>query len=358
MKRHGELFDAIFTRKNLFQAYLDARRGKRKKRATFEFETNLGAQLESLYWEIHAGTYQPRPYHTFWVHEPKPRLIYAPAFRDRVAQHAIYRMVYPLFDRCFVAESFACRPGYGTHKASHHLQACLKACDPQEYALKLDISKFFYRIDRSILRVLVERKIKDHRLVNLMMRFADHPDPVGIPIGNLLSQLYALIYLNPLDHYIKRDLKIQHYVRYVDDLVLVGLTRPEALALRARIGEFLADNLRLEFSRTSFTRISRGVNFVGYRTWRNRRLIRKHSLYKFRKAILRGDDQATVSILGHAKGTASLAYMISQLKEVPHENLCLPKKIRRLYDLPGPGHRRGPDRRAVHPGRPDLHLRP
>ena len=99
MKRHGRLFAQAFTRDNLYQAYLDARAKKRGKRATFEFETNLGGNLAALFDELHAGTYRPRPYFTFWVSEPKPRLIHAPAFRDRVVQHAIYRIVAPIFDR-------------------------------------------------------------------------------------------------------------------------------------------------------------------------------------------------------------------------------------------------------------------
>ncbi len=338
MKRHGHLFDHIFTRSNLYQAYLDARKGKRGKRATFDFETNLGGELAALHDEIHAGFYRPKPYYTFKVLEPKERLIYAPAFRDRVAQHAIYRAVAPIFDRTFVSESFACRPGYGTHRASRHVQRCLRVCDPESYTLKLDIRKFFYRIDRSILRDLIERKIKDDRLLEIMMMYADHEELVGIPIGNLLSQLYALIYLNPVDHYIKRGLGIRHYARYVDDMLIMGIEREEALFLRRRVGEFLADNLGLEFSKTSIDKVRRGVNFVGYRTWRNRRLIRKHSLYKFRRAARKGDAPAVVSILGHAKDTQSIPHLVRIITEADHaENLQLPYRVRRTHHLPPAG---------------------
>lgn len=347
MKRHGNLFNQIFTKENLFQAYLDARQGKRGKAATFNFETNLGGELAALHDEIHAGCYRPRPYFTFKVFEPKERLIYAPAFRDRVAQHAIYRVVAPIFDRTFVSTSFACRQGYGTHKASRYVQQALQACDPQSYTLKIDIRKFFYRIDRHILRNLIERKIKDERLLNVMMMYADHDDPVGIPIGNLLSQLYALIYLNPLDHYVKRGLGIRHYARYVDDILIMGVSRDEALRLRQRVREFLADHLHLEFSKNSIARVSRGVNFVGYRTWRGRRLIRKHSLYKFRRAVKKGDALAVVSLLGHAKDTQSLPHLVRTMKETRHgQNLPLSHRVRRLHDLPRPGRGR---HRDVHP---------
>jgi hypothetical protein len=337
LKRYGNLFAKTFTRENLYQAYLDARRGKRKSRACFQFETNLGGELDALFWEIHAGAYRPRPYHSFWVREPKPRLIHAPHFRDRVVQHAIYRVIYPLFDRTFIATSFACRIGYGTHKASAYTQKALRACDPESYSLKLDIRKFFYSIDRNILRVLIEQKIKDERLVDIMMLFADMDDAVGIPIGNLLSQLYALIYLNPLDHYVKRGLKVRHYVRYVDDFILFGLSRQQCLEYRRRLVGFLEDNLRLQLSKSTIQRIAAGVNFVGYRTWRGRRWIRKHSLYKFRQRAKAGNWRAVVSLLGHAKDTASLPHMIAHIMEVPHEDLPLPKSVRRLHGLPRPG---------------------
>ena len=200
MKRTGNLFDAVFSEKNLYLAYLDARKGKRKKRPCFEFERCLGANLSAIYREINNRTYRPRPYFVFSVHEPKERLIHAPAFRDVVVQHAIYRMVYDIFNRTFVNTSFACRIGYGTHRASDYTQKALRHYDGNLYTLKLDVRKFFYSIDRNILRVLIEKKIKDKPLIDIMMMFAQKDGPLGIPIGNLLSQIYALIYLNPLDH--------------------------------------------------------------------------------------------------------------------------------------------------------------
>lgn len=287
MKRVGGLFDSVFTRENLYQAYLDARKGKRKKRACHRFEINLGANLDALHREIHAGTYRPRPYHKFLVHEPKERVIHAPAFRDIVVQHAVYRMVYEIFNRTFVATSFACRKGYGTHRASDYTQHILGRYDDDRYTLKLDIRKFFYSIDRDILRTLIERKIKDRRLLDIMMLFAHQDEPTGIPIGNLLSQLYALVYLNPLDQFVKRVLGVRHYVRYVDDFILFGLTLDQCREYRERIVAFLESGLRLRLSKSTIQKIRRGVNFVGYRTWKGCRLIRKHSLHRFRRSLKR-----------------------------------------------------------------------
>lgn len=335
MKRTGKLFDAAFTEENLYQAYLDARKGKRRKKACFEFETNLGSNLSKLHQTIHAGTYRPDPYFQFTIYEPKERIIHAPSFKDIVVQHAIYRLIYPIFDRTFIDASFACRKGKGTHLASDYTQSALRKYNGEYYTLKLDIRKFFYSIDRGILRQLIERKIKDSRFADIMMLFADHDQPTGIPIGNLLSQIYALIYMNPVDQFVKRELKIRHYCRYVDDFVLFGLTRDQCRKHLASIVVFIRDLLRLTLSKFTIQKIKKGINFVGYRTWRSRIVIRKHSLFKFKRKCKKCDQAAVNSILGHAKRTDSLPRLISILKESIDngKNLFIPSGYRRVYEL-------------------------
>lgn len=316
MKRHGNLFNDVFSRDNMYQAYLDARKGKRKKTACHEFDVSAGAVLSDLYGKIHAGMYCVRAYHHFFVCEPKKREISAPWFGDIVVQHAIYRIIKPIFDRCYIAESFACRVGKGTHKASDYAQSALMSSRDDTYTLKLDIRKFFYRIDRTILRRLIERKIKDVRLVDIMMMFADDgKNEVGIPIGNLLSQTYALIYLNKLDHFIKRTLKVKKYCRYVDDFILFDLNREECLQHKAAIEQFLKDELRLEYSKWTLQKVRRGINFVGYLTWKSVRFIRKYSLLKFKRAVVRGKTQSIISLLGHAKNSSSLRWMLAYLEK-------------------------------------------
>ena len=181
-----------------------------------------------------------------------------------MVQHAVYAVIQPIFDRTFIHESFACRIGKGTHKAADYAQQALIRSPNDSYVLQLDIQKFFYSIDRSILRVLFERKIKDQQMVDLMMTFTVYESPLGIPIGNLLSQIYALIYMNLVDHFIVRQLKPRSgYCRYVDDFILFGLTRGEALEHRATIELFLHEKLRLRLSRSKIANTKRGVNFVG-----------------------------------------------------------------------------------------------
>lgn len=311
MKRVGNLFGKAFSIDNIYLAYLDARKGKRNKRQCFEFETNLANNLKLIYTTIHNGTYTPRPYYKFTVYEPKERIIYAPTFFDIVVQHAIYRIIYPIFDKTFIDTSFACRKGYGTHRASNYTQKCIRNCSRQDYYLKCDIRKFFYSIDRNILRTLVERKIKDKKLVDIMMLFADMETATGIPIGNLLSQIFALIYMNLLDHYIKRNLKVKYYVRYVDDFLSIGIPHKTALYLKNKINTFIQTNLNLKFSKVTIQKIRKGINFVGYRTWVSKRFIRKYSLHKYRRMLYRNKLDSVMSILGHAKYTNSINYMVS-----------------------------------------------
>jgi RNA-directed DNA polymerase len=334
MKRYGNLFERAFTREALLDAYHDAAKSKRGKRACFSFERNLGSQLSALYTELQSGVYKPRPYFTFTVLHPKPRLIHAPAFRDCVVQHAIYRVISPIFQRTFIDQSFACRVGFGTHKAADYAQRALQLSPEGSYTLQLDIRKFFYRIDRGILRGLVERKIKDRRFVDLMMAFAEHGEPLGIPIGNLLSQLYALIYLNPLDHFIKRELQVERYCRYVDDFVLFGITRELAVEYRKKIISFIAEKLNLELSRSTIAKTRRGLNFVGYRAWASKRFIRRRSLYNHRQAVKRGNLAAVISIIGHAGKTHTMKHLINYTRRNNHGIYSqLSKKYRSIQHL-------------------------
>ena len=331
-KRIGFLFEKAFTRENLYDAFLTARKGKRKKRATLSFEKNLGANIEDLYNHLHNGTYRPRPYSQFKVYEPKERIINAPAFKDLVVQHAIYKIIYPIFDKSFVDTSYACRKGGGTHKASEYTQNEIKKYDGELYFVKLDIRKFFYSIDRNILKKLFEKKIKDKKFVDIMCEFTEMNTATGIPIGNLLSQIYALTYLNPLDHYIKRTLKIKSYVRYVDDFILIGLTLDQARESRILCEKFVQDNLNLKLSHWHIQKIKRGINFVGYRTWKKIKFVRKHSMYKMKKAIRKRKIQSIISLIGHAKGTGTIRYYRKLLIESEVYNL-LPNRSQKCLNI-------------------------
>lgn len=328
LKRRGNLYEEIISSENMFQAFKDVKSSKRNNKTVYEFELNFGREMGNLLLELQKGTYKPKPYNKFYVYEPKKRVIYAPAFRDTVVQHALYRVVYPIFERTFITQSHGCRRDHGCHSASDYLLKKMRACDGEEYFLQLDIKKYFYSFDRSVLRKLLERKIKDKRVVDLLMMFADFEGDRGVPIGNLLSQLYGLIYLNPLDHYVKRTLKVKNYVRYVDDFVLIGLSQSQANLYLEQIKLFLKNELGLELSKATRAKIKKGINFVGYRTWQSHRLVRKYAVHKFRRACVRGKVESVVSMIGHAKDTQTIPHYKQILKEFGMTEK-LPKKLQR-----------------------------
>lgn len=227
---------------------------------------------------------------------------------------------------CF--ESYGCRKNKGTHRAADRAQQFLRESPPDSYLLQLDIRKFFYRIDREILLGQWRKIIKDERVLHLLHEFSLYPADAGVPIGNLMSQIAALIYLNPLDHYIKRELKASRYVRYVDDFIVFGLTKTEALAMRKQITEWLKANLGLELSRWTIQPVSRGLNFVGFRTWRKTRFVRKHSLYTFNRALRTGAMGSIVSCIGHAQRSASHKHFMKRLREYPELYDQLPTSLK------------------------------
>lgn len=315
MKRTGNLIEKIISSENMFLAFKEAKKGKANKRKVFDFELNLGENITNLITQIKNNTYKPKPYRKFTIREPKERIIFAPAFEDIVVQHSIYRVIYPIFEKTFITQSHGCRKNYGTHSASRYLQKSIKKYDENLYFLQLDIRKYFYSFNRDILKAMLEKKIKDKEFISLIMQFTEYEEPKGVPIGNLLSQLFGLIYLNPLDHYIKRELKIKNYVRYVDDFILIGITLDEAKEYKLKIEKFLNDNLDLTLSKFIIAKIKKGVNFVGYRTWQNYKLVRKHSMYNFKRACKKDKIKSIVSLIGHAKETKTKEYYKKILSE-------------------------------------------
>jgi RNA-directed DNA polymerase len=327
-KRFGDLFEKTFTLERMYEAYFNARKAKRKTLSVARFERDLGANLVKLQTEILDGTYQPAPYRHFVIYSPKARNISAPSFRDVVAQHAIHLTILPIFEATFLKDSYGCRIGGGAHRASDSLQNALRKASPEAYILQMDIRKFYYRVHHEILRRLFERKIKDTRLVELMMVFVkDGDSTVGLPIGNLLSQLYALIYLNALDHYVKRELKLSNFARYVDDFIMVLPDKLTAQVAKGQIESWLYRSLKLELSRATTTPIKKGANFVGFRTWRSRRFVRKRSLHRFSKSLKAGKTESLVSIVGNAYNTSTLSYFVKRLS-AERPDIVLPKRMR------------------------------
>lgn len=335
MKRAGQLFPLIANQAALLAAYESARDGKRNHRACFEFSRRLGANLAELERELLDGTYRPHDCNRFWVFDGrKPRLIEAPAFRDLVVQHAAYAAVGPLFERRYIDTSFACRKGKGTHQAADWMQRAIQRAPRTAWVLHVDVRKFFYSIDREVLAALVRRVIKCPQTLRLLDLFMHREAPTGIPIGNLMSQTYANLYLNSLDQFCKRTLCIQDYARYMDDSIMIAPDRETGEDWLAAIRLHLA-LLGLEISHYSLHPIKRGANFVGFRTWARARFVRPHVISSFRRDARRGNLAGVISRLGHARRTASLQPLLHHLKG-QHADLyrALPQSFRRLHHLP------------------------
>jgi hypothetical protein len=288
VKRVGRLFDRIVSFENLHAAFVAARRGKRRTEEMAAFELGLESRLSDLGDRLLAGRYRFGPYRSFRIFDPKPRTIVAAPFADRVVHHAICRIVEPVFDRTFVADSFACRVGKGNLAAVLRLHHFVREV-PAGFGLSCDVRKYFQSVRHDVLLRLLARKLKDDRLLDLLSGLIDSSpvDPAfgpgrGIPIGNLTSQLFANVYLSPLDHHAKQDLGLRRYVRYVDDIVVVEPDRARLVDARAALTEAL-DRLGLAFHphRCSIAALARGVPFLGYLVFPGRLRVRSDGVRRF-----------------------------------------------------------------------------
>ncbi len=299
MHRVKDLFEQVCSMRNLRLAAKEALRGKRCRLPGASFFAQQEKELPSLHEELSSGGYRHGPYHYFWVHDPKDRLVAAAPFRDRVVHHAIVRVIEPIFERRFIEDSFACRKCKGTHAA---MRRALHFARGHRYALKCDVSKYFPNIDHEVLTGLVERVIGDQRVLGLLDRvLASHADAVvqewpaggglfdyetrrkGLPIGNLTSQFLANVYLNPLDHFVKHDLRVKGYVRYMDDFVLFGDDRAVLKGFGEEIMGKLAE-LRLTMHPDKYSIVSTnlGLDFAGFVVFTDGRIrVRSSAVRRF-----------------------------------------------------------------------------
>lgn len=301
------MVEELMTLTNLIHAHRCATVGKKHRARVFRYADDLGENLLRLQRAVIEGNYKPKPCHSFDIFctaGQKIRKISAPAFEDTVIQHVIYQNVYSHFDRKFIFDSYGCRRGKGTHKASDRLQHFMRRAPAGSYILQIDVRKYYYSIDHSILRQSLSRSVADPALVDLMMQFCGDGE-VGLNVGCLLSQLYGMIYLDRFDHWVKRTLKVGMYIRYVDDMIFILPNKKAAEDVLAQCVTYLRDNLRLELSKHRIVPLAEGANFVGFRTKKGRRVLRRRSVVNFKRAVRRAKIESIASILGHALGTAS-----------------------------------------------------
>lgn len=303
MKTVKNIMTKICTFKNAMAAYMKARKCKRYRPDVRNFEKDREANLIRAVEDLENGTYTPGPYQVFKVFEPKERLIMALPFYDRVIQHMIVTFIEPIFEKRFIFHSFACRKDKGVHEASAILTKWLYKLEILEgkkiWAIKADIRHYFQSVNHEILKAEIRRYISDRRLLEILDRIIDnngiYEPGVGIPVGNLTSQLFANVYLNILDQFVKHELGIKYYIRYMDDFVILGEDPEELKRILARIEEFINTRLKLQFNpKTTIIYTKNGVDFVGYRHWATMKLLRKAATRRL-KQLLKNFEEGTIT---------------------------------------------------------------
>ncbi len=303
MKTYKHLYPQITAFENLHRAFKKAARGKRGRPDVAAFEFDLERQLLNLQADLQTETYRPGAYYNFRVYDPKPRLISAAPFRDRVTHHALCNVIEPLFERRFIFDTYACRLGKGTHAALDRAQHFARRFP---YVLKCDLQHFFPSMDHALLKNQLARVIADPATLKLAGLIVDSgvgihaPEPVyfegddlwaanrprGLPIGNLTSQFWANVYLNPLDQFVKRELKCGAYVRYVDDFLLFAPDKARLHAWKKAIIAFSASlRLQLHEREAAVFPVATGIPFLGWRVYPDHRLLKRRNGVAFQRRL-------------------------------------------------------------------------
>lgn len=281
--KHRNLIEKITTIENLRDAYYKTGRGKKMTWGYLTFKEYAEANLLLIQEELRDGAYSIGPYREFTIYEPKPRLISALDFKDRLVQHALCNVIGPIFERGLLPYTFACRVGMGTHAGVRHVQARLRSTG-HKYFLKTDFSKFFPSVDRARLHEMIYKKIRCEKTLKILREIIP-TDGLGIPIGSLTSQLFANVYGNAADRFIHFDLGHRHWARYMDDIVILDADLVRLKDSFERISEFGERDLGLRISKWQANPVSRGVNFLGYRIWPTHKLLRKNSVVRAKRKV-------------------------------------------------------------------------
>ena len=330
-------YDAIISLENLCLAWQEFIRGKRNKRDVQEFGYRLMNNIIALHEDLANKTYQHGGYHSFRICDPKPRHIHKASVRDRLLHHAIYRILYPFFDRTFTADSFSCRDDKGTHKALNRLSAMAYkvSCNHTRtcFVLKCDIRKFFASIEHAHLLGILQKYIPDQDIIWLLGQVvrsfhtpasicharpdrASSLDPrfreddawdedktrrVGLPLGNLTSQLFANVYMNEFDHFVKHRIKAKHYIRYADDFVILHEDRQWLETQISSVEKFLQERLRLQLhpDKVTIKTFASGIDFLGWVHFTDHRVLRSTTRRRMMRRLRAHPAQETLqSYLG------------------------------------------------------------
>lgn len=305
--------ELISSPENLLYAWREFLPGKKSKPDVQDFHLHLMQHILSLRNDIVNGTYRHGGYQAFNISDPKPRNIHKASVRDRLVHHALYRVLYPFFDRTFIADSYSCRIGKGTHKALDRFHSFYNKASRNgtrtAWVLKCDIRKFFASIDHSVLRDILAGYIADRRILELLHEvigsFSSTAPGVGLPLGNLTSQLLVNVYMNEFDQFVKNVLRVKYYIRYADDFVFVSSNREYLEVILTEVRCFLAGRLSLTLhpDKVLLKTMASGVDFLGWVHFPDHRVIRTATKRRMIKRLKVSQRPETVSsyrgLLGH-----------------------------------------------------------
>jgi len=297
MKVFNDIFERIISVENLFAAWEAFHSDKQNKPDVLAFEINLEPNLFQLHRDLRSKNYRHGPYTSFYIHDPKQRHIHKATVRDRILHHAMYSILNSIFEPTYINHSFSCRIGKGTHKGVEAVETMIRGVTHNGtkpgFVLKCDVQKFFFRIDHGILLTILKKKLQDENAVWLLQEVIGSLSSSdtgavgkGLPIGNLTSQLFANVYMNEFDQFMKHTLKIKKYARYTDDFLIVGETRVFLENLLPQIQTFLREHLALELhpKKTTIHKTRQGVDFFGYVIFPHHTLVRTKTKQRmFRK---------------------------------------------------------------------------
>lgn len=277
-------YNDITSVENLLAAWGEFAAGKRKKKDVQEFQHHLMDNILRLHRDLKAGTYAHGTYYSFKISDPKARDIHKALVHDRLVHHAIYRKLYPFFDRLFIADSYSCRLEKGTHRAMERFRAFgYKASKNNTrtcWVLKCDIRKFFASIDQKILLEILAGHVQDIQILNLFKNiiesFYSTAPGKGLPLGNLTSQLLVNVYMNKFDQFVKHSLKEKWYIRYADDFVFFSENRKDLEGILLKVAEFLENRLKLQLhpDKVHIQTLASGVDFLGWVHFPDHRVLR------------------------------------------------------------------------------------
>lgn len=300
------MFDKIISLENLFDAWTEFKKEKSNKNDVTEFEVNLEDHVFALHEDLKNGIYKHGGYFSFFVHDPKPRHIHKASVRDRLLHHAVHRVIEPTWNKVFIFDSWSSRKTKGIHAAVRRLQDLALRLSHNYtrtlWILKLDVTKFFASIDHKILLSILSKRTGDSRVINLFQEIVESFNP-GLPLGNLISQLFANVYLNELDQFIKHELKIKGYVRYADDFVLMHENGELLIDYRWKIERFLQERLLLKIhpKKLILKTYASGIDFLGYVSFPHHRVIRTKTKRRMFRRINKKNLSSYSGILKHCR---------------------------------------------------------